>query len=75
MKSLPQIDNAKARAIFLSRHGLPDVPSGTGRTADLQDVIDRLGFVQIDSINTVSRAHHMILHARRTSYRPDNLHL
>jgi uncharacterized protein YcaQ len=75
MKNLPQINNATARAMFLSRHALAEAPSGSGKAADLQDVIDRLGFVQIDSINMVSRAHHMILHARRTSYRPDNLHI
>ena len=41
----------------------------------MQAVVDQLGFVQIDSINTVSRAHHMILHARRSAYRPRNLHV
>ena len=38
-------------------------------------MIDDLGFVQIDSINTVSRAHHMILHARRPAYRPRALEI
>lgn len=74
MKILPKIDNRTARAIYLDRHALADVPSGPGKHSDLQDLVDRLGFVQIDSINTVSRAHHMILHARRTAYRPSNLH-
>ncbi len=32
-------------------------------------VINQLGFVQVDSINTVARAHHMILFARRPAYR------
>ncbi len=71
--SRPRIDNKTARALFLARHGLAEPPSGPGKGADLQGVIDRLGFVQVDSINTVSRAHHMILHARRTGYRERNL--
>ena len=39
----------------------------------LAHLIDRLGFVQLDSINTVERAHHMILWSRRQGYRPDAL--
>ena len=57
----------------MANHGLSEAPSGPAKGADLQTLIDRLGFVQIDSINTVERAHHMILFARRQSYRPDNL--
>ena len=72
---LPRIDNRAARALFLDRHGLAEAPSGPGKGADLDRLIDDLGFVQIDSINTVARAHHMILHARRPAYRPRNLHL
>ena len=69
MTSLPEIDNARARALFLDRHGL----AGPSKGDDLQSVIDDLGFVQIDSINTVARAHHMTLHARRPSYRARHL--
>ena len=35
--------------------------------------VERLGFVQVDSINTVERAHHLILHERHDGYRPDHL--
>ena len=73
MSSPPVLSNRAARQIFLDRHGLADTPSGPSRGADLLGVIHRLGFVQVDSINTVERAHHMILHARRTSYRPAHL--
>ena len=34
--ALPRIDNAKARAIFLDRHGLADPPSGPGQGIDLR---------------------------------------
>jgi uncharacterized protein YcaQ len=33
-------------------------------------MVERLGFVQIDSIRTVERAHHHILATRATSYKP-----
>ncbi len=69
MTSLPVLPNAVARRHFLDRHGLARRPSGTGHSADLRAVVDQLGFVQLDSINTVARAHHMILHARRQQYR------
>lgn len=36
-------------------------------------MIDDLGFVQVDSINTVARAHHMILFARNQTYQPAQL--
>ena len=39
----------------------------------LLELIERLGFVQVDSIRTVERAHHMILFARLASYRPRHL--
>ncbi len=75
MTALPRITNSQARALFLERHGLASPLSGSGRGSDLQSVVDRLGFVQLDTINTVVRAHHMILHARRPAYRPRNLHM
>ena len=71
--SLRRLDNATARRIFLDRHALAEAPSGGAKGAELLSLITRLGFVQVDSINTVERAHHMILWSRRQSYRPDNL--
>lgn len=71
--ALPRIDNATARRVFLHRHALAEPPTGPAKGADLLALIQRLGFVQVDSINTVERAHHMILWARRQSYRPENL--
>lgn len=64
------IDNPTARRIFLDRHALCEAPTGPARRADLLDLIRRLGFVQVDSINTVARAHDMILWSRRRAYRP-----
>lgn len=71
--TLPVLPNAVARRIFLQRHALADAPVGVAKGDDLLGLIDRIGFVQVDSINTVERAHHMILFARRQAYRPDSL--
>lgn len=73
--SVPRIGNPAARRIFLDRHALAEPPTGAARGADLLGLIRRLGFVQVDSINTVERAHHMILWSRRQSYRPKALRL
>ena len=72
-KAFPRLNNRDARRLFLDRHALAEQPTGPSRGNDLLDLIERLGFVQVDSINTVERAHHMILFARRQSYRPKNL--
>lgn len=71
--ALPQLDNRAARAIFMDRHLLTEPPAGNAKGADLLDLIQRLGFVQLDSINTVARAHDMILFSRRPTYRAKNL--
>lgn len=68
----PFITNAAARRLFLARHGLSGTNSGGGIDG-LAGLIDQLGFVQIDSVNTVERAHHMILAARRPGYAQANL--
>ena len=69
----PIIPNAAARRLFLHRHALAEPPTGAASGAALAALIDRIGFVQVDSINTLARAHHMILFARRQSYRPEAL--
>lgn len=71
--TLPILSNRLARRVWLDRHALLDPPAGPAKGADLLALIRRLGFVQVDSINTVERAHHMILWARRQTYRPENL--
>jgi uncharacterized protein YcaQ len=66
----PLLTNPAARRLFLDRHALAEPPTGPATGAALAELIRRIGFVQVDSINTVERAHHMILFARRQSYRP-----
>lgn len=67
------IDNPTARRVFLDRHALTAPPTGPATRADLLALIQTLGFVQVDSINTVARAHDMILWSRRRAYRPQAL--
>ncbi|WP_299661462.1 crosslink repair DNA glycosylase YcaQ family protein [uncultured Ruegeria sp.] len=70
---LQRLDNRAARALFMDRHALLEQPTGSSKGDDLLHLIHRLGFVQLDSINTVARAHDMILYARRPSYRARHL--
>ncbi|MEL6840912.1 MAG: Asp-tRNA(Asn)/Glu-tRNA(Gln) amidotransferase subunit GatC, partial [Pseudomonadota bacterium] len=71
--TIPVLRNRAARHVFLARHGLATRPSGPGKGADLKSVIDDLGFVQVDSVNTFARAHDLILWSRRQQYRPKAL--
>lgn len=61
-----KIDNRTARALWLSSHGLAQTP--TGQLEPMQ-LIRQLGFVQLDTIQVVSRAHHHILWSRNQNYR------
>jgi uncharacterized protein YcaQ len=71
--ALPVLKNKVARAIFLDRHLLSAAPTGISKGAELLNLITQLGFVQVDSISTVERAHHMVLRTRKASYRPKHL--
>ena len=66
----PFLDNQRARRLFLDRHLLLRRGSGSGRGDDLDRVLHALGFVQVDSVNTLARAHDLILWSRRRQYRP-----
>lgn len=69
----PLISNTLARRIFMQRQGLLAPPTGRQSKADLQRLIEQLGFVQVDSIATVERAHHMTLFARNQTYQRRHL--
>ena len=72
MTAIP-ITNAQARKIFLERQGLSRPPHLALGKSGLYDLIHDLGFVQVDSIATVERAHHQILFSRNQTYRPEHL--
>lgn len=68
--SLPTVPATTARRLFLGAQGLLDDPRRRPTADALYEIIERLGFVQIDSINVVERAHHLTLAARMQSYQP-----
>jgi len=61
-----RISNRQARWLWLQSQGLSDTPTGP---LDLPETIRRLGFVQLDTIQNVTRAHHHILWSRNQKYR------
>lgn len=61
-----KIPNRTARHLWLAVNGLGHAPTGP---LDLAALIDTLGYVQLDTIQVVSRAHHHILWGRNQNYR------
>ena len=61
-----KISNRDARRLWLWTNGLSSAPVGP---LDVMQIIRRLGFVQIDTIRNVTRAHHHILWSRNQNYR------
>ncbi|MFK8035322.1 MAG: winged helix-turn-helix domain-containing protein [Hyphomicrobiales bacterium] len=61
-----KINNRDARWLWLSHQGLANAPTGK---LDVMSIIRQLGFVQLDTIQVVSRAHHHILWNRNQNYR------
>ena len=61
-----RIRNRDARRLWLAAQGLAEAPTGA---LDLDRMIQSLGFVQLDTIQVVSRAHHHILWSRNQNYR------
>jgi len=61
-----KISNRNARELWLQSHGLGSNPVGT---LDAISVVKNLGFVQLDTIQIVSRAHHHIMWSRNQNYR------
>ncbi|WP_417597358.1 winged helix-turn-helix domain-containing protein [Pararhodobacter oceanensis] len=61
-----RIPNRTARQLWLTAQGLARTPTGA---LDVLGEIQRLGFVQLDTIQVVARAHHHILWSRNQNYR------
>ncbi len=69
----PMISNRDARRLLIAGQGLAAPRRRRLTRAGLLELIDRLGYVQVDSIATVDRAHHMILFSRNQTYRRTQL--
>ena len=63
------LDNRTMRRLWLDTNGLLSPASGPSGPVDVVAIIKKLGFVQLDSIQNVSRAHHHILWSRDERYR------
>jgi uncharacterized protein len=61
-----RLSNLQARQLWLNLQGLANAPTGT---VDILATIKKLGFVQLDSIANVARAHDHILWSRNQNYR------
>ncbi len=61
-----RISNKDARRLWLDAQALARPPTGN---PDLLAIIKQLGYIQLDTIQTVSRAHHHILWSRAQHYR------
>ena len=61
-----KINNSNARRLWLAAQGLSRPPTGA---LDVLSIIKRLGFVQLDTIQAVARAHHHIIWSRNQHYR------
>ena len=61
-----KIKNRDARRLWLAAQGLGSAPTGP---LDVLRIIKDLGFVQLDTIRMVARAHHHIIWRRNQNYR------
>ncbi len=67
------LTNKDARRTLLHLQGLSHKRRSKLTDAELASRIHDLGYVQLDTINTVERAHHQILFSRNETYKHDQL--
>lgn len=71
MHGAAQMDPSQARAVALRVQGLDGATTfGSGKAGTL-NAIEHLGYVQIDTISVVERAHHHMLWSRVPDYAPE----
>lgn len=64
---------AQAAQLFLGAQGLLEDPRRPATKAALSKLIHGLGFVQLDTINVLARAHDLTLFSRLHGYKPKHL--
>src|SRR3990172_2593539 len=67
------ISTDTARRLLLGAQRLLDDPGRRATASTLRRTIHDLGFVQLDTINVLERAHHLTLRSRLSGYRPGQL--
>jgi hypothetical protein len=68
-----RLTNKQARRLFIDTHGLSEPRRGACGEEELFSIIQDIGFVQLDTINTVARAHDQILFSRRQNFDRETL--
>ena len=63
----------QARLLLMGAQGLLSEPARAATPAVLRRLVTQMGFVQLDSINYVERAHHLTLFSRLDGYRREHL--
>jgi len=64
------VPNPQARRLFLPGRALSQIPVGMALRQAFYDFIGRIGLVQMQSVNTVTRTCHTFLWSRRQSFTP-----
>lgn len=73
MPQIESLSHKEAQKLVLHSQGLPAVKqNGTALAATLS-AIERLGYIQIDTISVIQRAHHHTLWTRNPRYQSDQL--
>ncbi|MGE0493616.1 MAG: winged helix-turn-helix domain-containing protein [Vulcanimicrobiota bacterium] len=70
---MTELSRDRARRLFMAGQDLLESPRRKASADRAAEIIEHLGFVQIDSINVLERAHHLILGARMDGYKPEFL--
>lgn len=68
----PLISTEIARRLLLGAQGLLVDPARKATHTTLAKLIEQMGFVQLDSINSIERAHHLTLGSRLDGYRHEH---
>ena len=71
--SIPVVSARAARTLLMDAQGLLADPARKASPTAVEAMIQKLGFVQVDSINVLDRAHHLTLATRLRGYREGHL--